>query len=188
MRPDRATIDHWRDPRGGGCEPAHRELRLHRQHGVRGAGRVRRLDRLAVSAALRFGRLFCGLAPSPRIMGAGPSAPHGETKRTQRRYLPGTAILETTFETADGVTQVIDFMPRTADAEYVDVIPLGARHARPGQDAYRADRALRLRLYRAMGAPAGLRDQRHRRPRRSSCHAGRAARRGLHHRRRVQRR
>jgi GH15 family glucan-1,4-alpha-glucosidase len=51
-------------------------------------------------------------------------APHGETKRTQRRYLPGTAILETTFETADGVAQVIDFMPRTADEEYVDVIRL----------------------------------------------------------------
>jgi GH15 family glucan-1,4-alpha-glucosidase len=51
-------------------------------------------------------------------------APEGETKRTQRRYRPGTAILETTFETADGIAQVIDFMPRTEDEEYVDLIRL----------------------------------------------------------------
>jgi GH15 family glucan-1,4-alpha-glucosidase len=50
--------------------------------------------------------------------------PQSEIKRTDRRYLPGTAILETTFETDDGVAQVIDFMPRTADEEYVDVMRL----------------------------------------------------------------
>jgi GH15 family glucan-1,4-alpha-glucosidase len=51
-------------------------------------------------------------------------APVGETKRTRRRYRPGTAILETTFETADGVAEVIDFMPRTDDEEYVDLVRL----------------------------------------------------------------
>ena len=51
-------------------------------------------------------------------------APEGETKRTRRRYRPGTAILETTFETADGIAQVIDFMPRTEDEEYVDLVRL----------------------------------------------------------------
>ena len=51
-------------------------------------------------------------------------APHGETKRTQRRYRPGTAILETTFETADGVVALTDFMPLTDDEEYVDVVRL----------------------------------------------------------------
>ena len=51
-------------------------------------------------------------------------APQGETKRTRRRYLPGTAILETTFETADGEVAVIDFMPLTRDEEYVDLIRL----------------------------------------------------------------
>ena len=51
-------------------------------------------------------------------------APQGEISRTERRYLPGTAILETTFETAEGVVAVTDFMPRTADEEYVDVIRL----------------------------------------------------------------
>jgi GH15 family glucan-1,4-alpha-glucosidase len=51
-------------------------------------------------------------------------APQSETKRTQRRYRPGTAILETTFETADGVVTLIDFMPLTDDEEYVDVVRL----------------------------------------------------------------
>ena len=51
-------------------------------------------------------------------------APHGETKRTQRRYRPGTAILETTFETADGAVVLTDFMPLTDDEEYVDVVRL----------------------------------------------------------------
>jgi GH15 family glucan-1,4-alpha-glucosidase len=51
-------------------------------------------------------------------------APAGETKRTQRRYLPGTAILETTFETEDGAVAVIDFMPLTTDEEYVDLVRL----------------------------------------------------------------
>jgi GH15 family glucan-1,4-alpha-glucosidase len=51
-------------------------------------------------------------------------APEGETKRTRRRYRPGTAILETTFETAEGVAEVIDFMPLTDDEEYVDLIRL----------------------------------------------------------------
>jgi GH15 family glucan-1,4-alpha-glucosidase len=51
-------------------------------------------------------------------------APHGETKRTQRRYRPGTAILETTFETADGVVTLTDFMPLTDDEECVDLVRL----------------------------------------------------------------
>jgi GH15 family glucan-1,4-alpha-glucosidase len=51
-------------------------------------------------------------------------APQGGTARTQRRYLPGTAILETTFETESGVVAVTDFMPLTDDEEYVDVVRL----------------------------------------------------------------
>ena len=49
-------------------------------------------------------------------------APHGETKRTQRRYRPGTAILETTFETAEGVVALTDFMPLTNDEECIEVV------------------------------------------------------------------
>jgi GH15 family glucan-1,4-alpha-glucosidase len=49
-------------------------------------------------------------------------APEAPVKRTRRRYRPGTAILETTFETEEGEVQVIDFMPRSDDAQHVDLI------------------------------------------------------------------
>jgi len=39
-------------------------------------------------------------------------APVGEVRSTSRRYRPGTLVLETDFETADGAVRVIDFMPR----------------------------------------------------------------------------
>jgi GH15 family glucan-1,4-alpha-glucosidase len=42
-------------------------------------------------------------------------APAGEVRATSRRYRPGTLILETEFETDDGVARVIDFMPRRAE-------------------------------------------------------------------------
>lgn len=48
-------------------------------------------------------------------------APQGGARRTTRRYLPGTAVLETTFETADGVASVTDFMPASA-GETVELI------------------------------------------------------------------
>jgi GH15 family glucan-1,4-alpha-glucosidase len=38
-------------------------------------------------------------------------APAGEVRRTSRRYRPGTLVLETEFETTDGVVRLIDFMP-----------------------------------------------------------------------------
>src|SRR4051795_253895 len=39
-------------------------------------------------------------------------APAGEVRASARRYRPGTLVLETEFETADGAVRVIDFMPR----------------------------------------------------------------------------
>jgi GH15 family glucan-1,4-alpha-glucosidase len=39
-------------------------------------------------------------------------APVGEPRASSRRYRPGTLVLETDFETADGAVRVIDFMPR----------------------------------------------------------------------------
>ena len=39
-------------------------------------------------------------------------APAGEVLSSSRRYRPGTLVLETEFETAEGVVRVIDFMPR----------------------------------------------------------------------------
>jgi GH15 family glucan-1,4-alpha-glucosidase len=38
-------------------------------------------------------------------------APRDERVRVSRRYRPGTLILETRFETSDGVAKIIDFMP-----------------------------------------------------------------------------
>jgi GH15 family glucan-1,4-alpha-glucosidase len=37
--------------------------------------------------------------------------PAGEVRTTKRRYRPGTLVLETDFETAEGKVRVIDFMP-----------------------------------------------------------------------------
>ncbi|MBA3564630.1 MAG: glycoside hydrolase family 15 protein, partial [Gammaproteobacteria bacterium] len=51
-------------------------------------------------------------------------APAGEVRRISRRYRPGTAILETSFETDDGKVTLIDFMPFTDDEHYVDVVRL----------------------------------------------------------------
>jgi GH15 family glucan-1,4-alpha-glucosidase len=42
-------------------------------------------------------------------------APAGEVTATARRYRPGTLVLETEFETADGAVRVVDFMPRRGD-------------------------------------------------------------------------
>src|SRR5215218_4199879 len=39
-------------------------------------------------------------------------APAGDIRSTSRRYRPGTLVLETDFEVADGAVRVIDFMPR----------------------------------------------------------------------------
>jgi GH15 family glucan-1,4-alpha-glucosidase len=43
-------------------------------------------------------------------------APDADVRASSRRYRPGTLVLETEFETADGVVRVIDFMPRRGDA------------------------------------------------------------------------
>jgi GH15 family glucan-1,4-alpha-glucosidase len=40
----------------------------------------------------------------------------------RRRYVSGTAVLETTFETASGTCKLIDFMPLTDDEDYVDIV------------------------------------------------------------------
>jgi GH15 family glucan-1,4-alpha-glucosidase len=39
-------------------------------------------------------------------------APRGQVTATSRRYRPGTLVLETDFETADGAVRIVDFMPR----------------------------------------------------------------------------
>ena len=42
-------------------------------------------------------------------------APAGEVRGSSRRYRPGTLVLETDIETADGAVRVIDFMPRRVE-------------------------------------------------------------------------
>lgn len=48
--------------------------------------------------------------------------PVGEAPAARRRYLPGTAVLESTFEGSGGVVTVTDFMPFTEDEHKVDVV------------------------------------------------------------------
>src|SRR3954452_19989174 len=43
-------------------------------------------------------------------------APAGEVRATRRHYRGDTLILETEFETADGVVALIDFMPPRSEA------------------------------------------------------------------------
>ena len=38
-------------------------------------------------------------------------APAGESRAADRRYRPGTLVLETEFQTAEGVVRIVDFMP-----------------------------------------------------------------------------
>src|SRR5262245_61727206 len=45
-----------------------------------------------------------------------------QTCQISRRYLPGTAVLETRFETKSGVALLVDFMPLTDDEEKVDLV------------------------------------------------------------------
>ena len=49
-------------------------------------------------------------------------APDDPDYRVSRRYVPGTAVLETRFETSAGACTLIDFMPLTDDEEKVDVV------------------------------------------------------------------
>src|SRR5690606_29050647 len=64
---------------------------------------------------------FAALLGSPEH-GRWQIAPEDGNYRCRRRYLPGTAVLETTFETAGGKAALIDFMPLTDDEEKVDVV------------------------------------------------------------------
>ncbi|OWT75775.1 MULTISPECIES: glycoside hydrolase family 15 protein [unclassified Achromobacter] len=50
--------------------------------------------------------------------------PRAAECRTTRRYVPGTAVLETCHETATGKVTVFDFMPLSDDEHRVDVVRL----------------------------------------------------------------
>ncbi len=57
---------------------------------------------------------FAGLVGDERH-GRWRLAPAGEVRGSSRRYRPGTLVLESDFETAEGAVRVIDFMPRRGD-------------------------------------------------------------------------
>jgi GH15 family glucan-1,4-alpha-glucosidase len=67
-------------------------------------------------------------------------APAGGASRTERRYRDGTLILETDFETADGVVRVIDFMPMSDERWDVVRIVEGIR----GRVAMRMELVIRF--------------------------------------------
>jgi GH15 family glucan-1,4-alpha-glucosidase len=67
-------------------------------------------------------------------------APVGEILAVRRRYRPGTLVLETEFETAEGVVVVIDFMPLRVGAPALFRIVMGKR----GRVKMRSDLTLRF--------------------------------------------
>jgi GH15 family glucan-1,4-alpha-glucosidase len=67
-------------------------------------------------------------------------APVGEVLAVRRRYRPGTLVLETEFETAEGVVVVIDFMPPRVGAPALYRIVMGKR----GRVRMRSDFTLRF--------------------------------------------
>ena len=78
-------------------------------------------------------------------------APAGEVRASSRRYRPGTLVLETEFETAEGAVRVIDFMPRRGRGPpRADAHRRGA--AGPGPDADGAVAASGLRVDQRRGS------------------------------------
>ncbi len=75
-------------------------------------------------------------------------APKAADCRITRRYLPGTAVLETRFETATGAVTLTDFMPLTEDEERVDVVRIV--QGVEGEVAMAMDLVLRFNYGRAM--------------------------------------
>src|SRR4051794_24025314 len=55
------------------------------------------------------------------------TAPAGETAAIRRRYRDDTLVLETEFETAEGVVRLIDFMPPRGEAPDLVRIVEGVR-------------------------------------------------------------
>ena len=87
----------------------------HRDRGARGQERV---DRLVVCASIRLPAFFAALLGTD-ANGHWQITPVGEARRVERRYRPGTLVLETDFETDDGLVRLVDCMPL---GEYNNVV------------------------------------------------------------------
>ena len=130
----------------------HRRLRADRQHAHRGAGRTRRLDRLAVRAALRFASLLRRAARQPRaralVAGAG-----GESCAPCAAAIAATrSMLETEFETGRGHGAADRLHAAVAGSNRCRAHR--RRRARSGTDAHGAHHPLRLRRRSCHGCAA----------------------------------
>jgi GH15 family glucan-1,4-alpha-glucosidase len=67
-------------------------------------------------------------------------APEGEVRAVRRRYRPGTLVLETEFETAEGAVTLVDLMPISGQGTDVVRIVVGQR----GRVAMRMDLVIRF--------------------------------------------
>lgn len=67
-------------------------------------------------------------------------APAGKVKTTRRRYVPGTLVVETTFETEDGEVCVVDFMSHKDEHSHLVRMVRGVR----GRVAMRMNLAIRF--------------------------------------------
>ena len=77
---------------------------------------AQRIDRLAVRAALRLGRVLRGAGRLRRARALGASPGRRACARTRQRYRGDTLVLETEFVCDGGVVRITDFMPMGADA------------------------------------------------------------------------
>jgi GH15 family glucan-1,4-alpha-glucosidase len=84
---------------------------------------------------------FAALLGSPQN-GRWRIAPAEPVLRTERRYLPDTAVLQTRFETATGVATLTDFMPFSREEEQVSLIRIVTCEA--GSVDMRMDLAIRF--------------------------------------------
>ena len=73
---------------------------------------------------------FCALLGKPEH-GRWQIAPAGGLRRVTRRYRPGTLVLETDFETEDGVARIIDCMPPRDELPDIVRVVQGVRGAVP---------------------------------------------------------
>ena len=134
--------------------PAHdvadRAVRAHRRHPDRGAGRRRRLDRLAVRSPLRLRRVLRRAARrrQPRPLAA--SRPRQAAEPPAGTTATDTLVLETEFDTPEGTVRIVDCMPvRDRSIDVVRIVE-GVRGRVPMTMELR--RALRLRRGGAVGA------------------------------------
>lgn len=75
-------------------------------------------------------------------------APEDDRCRVSRRYLPGTAVLETRFENESGAVTLTDFMPITEDEGKVDVVRIV--HGLRGEMAVAMELVLRFNYGQAV--------------------------------------